>query len=50
MACPRRRIKTDERAKVVASVWGGGVEDFIKFLAALAILTRTILKNRRNSC
>ena len=43
----RRRIKTEEEAKVVASVWG---EEFIKFLAALAILPRTILKNSMNSC
>ena len=31
----RRRINTEETAKVVASVWG---EDFIQFPAALAIL------------
>ena len=31
----RRRIKTKEKAKVVASVWG---EEFIQFLAVLAIL------------
>ena len=30
----RRRIKTEENAKVVASVWG---EEFIKFLAPLAL-------------
>ena len=42
----RRRIKTEETAKVVAAVWR---EEFIKFLAALAILPRTILKNRINS-
>ena len=42
----RRSIKTDEKAKVVAFVWG---EEFIKFLAALAILPRTIWKNRMNS-
>ena len=41
----RRRIKTEEKAKIVASVWG---EDFIKFLAALAVLPKTILKNRMN--
>ena len=29
---PRRRIKTEEKAKVVDSAWG---EDFIQFLAAL---------------
>ena len=39
----RRRIKTEEKVKVVASVWG---EECIQFLAALAILPRTILKNR----
>ena len=31
----RIRIKTEEKAKVVASVWG---EEFIQILAALAIL------------
>ena len=31
----RRRIKTEEKAKVVAAVWGTG---FIQFLAALAIM------------
>ena len=31
----RRRIKTDEKAKVVASVWG---EEYIQLLAALAVL------------
>ena len=36
----RRRIKTEEKAKVVASVGGGGGEEFIKFLVALAILPR----------
>ena len=35
----RRRIKTGEKAKVVATVWG---EEFIKFLAALAVLHWTI--------
>ena len=34
----RRRIKTEEKANVVAAVWG---EEFIKFLAALAVLPRT---------
>ena len=33
----RRRINTEEKAKVVASAGGGGTE-FIQFLAALAIL------------
>ena len=40
-----RRRKTEENAKVVTSVWG----DFIQFLAALAILFGTILKNRMSS-
>ena len=38
----RRRIKAEEKAKVVASVWG---EELIQFLATLAVLPRTILKN-----
>ena len=38
----RRRIKTEEKAKVVVSVW---VEEFIPSLAALAILPRTILNS-----
>ena len=42
----RRRIKTEEKVKVVASVWG---KEFIQFLAALAFLPWTILKNRINS-
>ena len=41
----RRRIKTEEKAKVVASVWG---EEFIQFLAVLAVLPRTILNDRMN--
>ena len=36
----RIRIKTEEKAKVVVSVWE---EEFIHFLAALAVLIRTIL-------
>ena len=47
-----RRIiksKTEEKAKVVASVWR---KEFIEFLAALAqslaVLPRTILKNKLN--
>ena len=44
----RRRITTEEKTKVVASVGGGG-GIFIKFLAALAVLLRTILNNRINS-
>ena len=35
----RRRIKTEENAKVVAAVWG---KEFIQFLAALAILPSMI--------
>ena len=42
----RRRIKTEEKAKVVSFVWG---DEFIQFLTALAVLPRTILKNRMNS-
>ena len=34
-SCHRRRIKTEENAKVFASVWG---EEFMPFLAALAAL------------
>ena len=37
----RRRIKTEEKAKVVAAVWG---DKFIQFLAAQAFMPRTILK------
>ena len=39
----RRRIRTEEKAKVVASVWE---EEFIQFLATLAVLPMTILNNR----
>ena len=42
----RRRIKTEEKAKLVASVWG---EECIQFLAVQAVLLRTTLKNRINS-
>ena len=31
----RRRIRTEEKAKVVTSVWGA---EFIQFLVALAVL------------
>ena len=41
----RRRIKTKAKAKVVASVWG---EEVIQFLAAQAILPRMIFENRMN--
>ena len=41
----RRRIKIEEKAKVVASVW---VKFCFQFLAALAVLPWTILINRKN--
>ena len=42
----RRRINTEEKAKVVAAVWR---TEFIQFLAALVILHQDNLNNRRNS-
>ena len=42
----RRRIKTEEKAKVVAFVWR---EESIQVLAALAVLPKEDLKNRMNS-
>ena len=42
----RRRMDTEAKAKVVASVWGA---EFIQFLAALAVLPRSIWKKRLNS-
>ena len=39
----RIRLTTEEKAKVVAAVWG---TDFIQFLAAQAILPRSNWKNR----
>ena len=42
----RRRIETEAKAKVVAAVWGA---EFISFLAALAVLPRSIWKKRSNS-
>ena len=42
----RRKIKTEEKAKVVASVWGA---EIVQFLAALAVLPRSIWKNWMNS-
>ena len=40
-------MEKEEKAKVrVLSVWW---EDFVKFLAALAVLPRSIWKNRMNS-
>ena len=41
----RRRIKPEEKAKVVASIW---VEKYIQFLVALAVLPRKNLNNRMN--
>ena len=38
----RRRILAEENAKIVASIRG---EEFIQFLAALAVLPRPILNN-----
>ena len=42
----RRRIYTEEKAKVVGAVWG---TEFIQSLAALAILHQDDLKNGMNS-
>ena len=42
----RGRIELEDKAKVVASVWG---TDFVQFLVALAVLPRSIWKNRMNS-
>ena len=42
----RRRIETEGKAKVVASVCG---TEFIQFLAALAALPRSVWKKRLNS-
>ena len=39
-------METETKATVVASVWGA---EFIKFLAAQAILPRSIWQNRMNS-
>ena len=41
------RVKTEEKAKVVAAAWGTEV---IQFLAVIAILHQDNLKNRMNSC
>ena len=41
----RRRINTEEKATVVAAVWG---TECIQFLAALAILHQDELKKRMN--
>ena len=42
----RRTIKTEEKAKVLASVWR---EESIQVLAVLAVLPKEDLKNRMNS-
>ena len=42
----RRRIETEGKAKVVASVWGA---EFVQFLAALAVLPSSFWKKRLNS-
>ena len=42
----RRRIGLEDKVKVVASVWGA---KFVQFLAALAVLPRSIWKNMMNS-
>ena len=39
-------METEGKAKVVASVWGA---KFVQFLAALAVLPRSIWKKRLNS-
>ena len=41
----RRRIKIEEKAKVVAAIWG---TEFIPFLAALTIYHQDDLKKRMN--
>ena len=45
MVSHRRRIKIEEKAKVVVAVWG---TEFIQFFAMLAILQLDNLKNRMN--
>ena len=42
----RRRMETEAKAKVVPSVWGA---DIVQFLAALAVLPRSVWKKRFNS-
>ena len=42
----RRRIETEGKAKVVASVWGA---EFVQFLAALVVLPWSTWKKRLNS-
>ena len=42
----RRRKELEDKAKVVASVWGA---TFFQFLAALAVFPQSIWKNMMNS-
>ena len=42
----RITIYTEEKATVIASIWG---EEFINFLTTLAVLPRTIMNNRLKS-
>ena len=42
----RRRIEFEDKAMVVASVWG---TEFVQFFAALAVLPQSIWINRMNS-
>ena len=42
----RRRVKTEEKAKIVAAIWG---TEFIQFLAAVAVLHQDDLKKEMNS-
>ena len=41
----RRRINTEEKAKVVAAIWG---TECMQFLVALAVFHQVDLKNRMN--
>ena len=47
IAIHRRRIRTEEKAKIVAAVWGG--ENFFNSLTRKLFSTKNILKNRMNS-
>ena len=44
----RIRIKGEEKTKVVPSVWGTEVIQFLAALAVFSVLPRTILNNRMN--
>ena len=39
----RKRIETEDKAMVVATIWGA---ELVKFLAALALLSRSFFPNR----